>query len=320
MKRKKITKLLTQLVLAPARAAKEFVFVDLRTVMKNFGQHDGELSTCALAFFLLISFIPISLVVIAALSFFFKSEALAAFYITQLKNQLPSINIDRFISIIDRIIYTKRYLAFIWVPFLLWWGSFVFDIIERGLEKAFQIDESRRFWKAKARHFLIILGIATSVFIITIFSHFFAVIKNIGIARLIDENINAWSHLSILVNILERTPYLISSVTTLVMNTLLIFMIYRFVPPKKLTNRALFKGALFASLSYEVIKSLFSIYIREINDYTSIFGSLNTIVILMIWIWYTCFLFVIGAELAWVFYQKEEGGGKLDFDETSVTP
>ena len=314
--KKRILSILKHLALRPLRAAREFVLVDLRTVMKNFAHHDGELSTCALAFFLLISFIPISLVVIAALSFFYRSDALAAFYITQLKNQLPSINIDRFVSIIDRIIYTKRYLAFIWIPFLLWWGSFVFDIIERGLEKAFQIGESRRFWKAKARHFLIILGIASSVFIITIFSHFFAVIKNLGIARLIDEHINTWSSLSIMVNMLERVPYLISSITTLAMNTILIFMIYRFVPPKKLTNRSLLKGALFASLSYEIVKSLFSLYIREINDYTSIFGSLNTIVILMIWIWYTCFLFVIGAELAWVFYQKEEGGGKLDFDET----
>ncbi len=319
MKLKLIVSKLKHAALRPLRAMKQFVFIDLRMVMSNFREHDGELSTCALAFFLLISFIPLSLVIIAALSFFYKSETMATFYITQLKNQLPSINIDHFVSIIDRIIYSKRYLAFIWIPFLFWWGSFVFDIIERGLEKAFRIGESRKFWKAKVRHFIIILGIASSIFIITIFSHFFAVIKNIGIAQLIEDNINTWSHLSLLVSMLEKTPYFLSSGTTLLMNTFLIFIIYRFVPPKKLNNRALFKGALFASFSYEVIKSLFSLYISEINDYTSIFGSLNTIVILMIWIWYTCFLFVIGAEMAWVIYQKEEGGGELDFEEPAGT-
>src|SRR5271157_4338651 len=110
-------------------AIKDYIAVDLRSVMKNFGAHDGELSTCALAFFLLISFIPLSLVVISILSFFYKSDVLATFYFKQLKNQLPSINIEQFVSVIDRIIYKKRHLAFIWVPFLFWWGSFVFDII-----------------------------------------------------------------------------------------------------------------------------------------------------------------------------------------------
>ena len=304
---------LARAVARPIRAAGDFLIVDLRTVMKNFNDHDGELSTCALAFFLLISFIPISLVVIATMSFFSDSDSLAAFYITQLRSQLPSIDIDRFISIIDKIIFKKRYLAFIWVPFLFWWGSFVFDIIERGLEKAFRISESRRYWKAKIRHFLIILGMSFIIIVITLFSNFTVILKNAGIALLMERNLSEFGILSDIITVIEKIPLLLSSVTALFMNAALIFVIYRFVPPKKISNRSLFKGALFASLSYEIVKSLFSYYITEINDYTSIFGSLNTIVILMIWIWYTCFLFIIGAEMAWVFYEKEVEARWIDF-------
>lgn len=288
----------------PLRAAKDFVFTDLRLVMKNFGDHDGELSTCALAFFLLISFIPISLVLIATLSFFFKSESMATFYLSQLRSQLPAIDIGKFIAIIEKIIYKKRYLAFIWVPFLFWWGSFVFDIIERGLEKAFRINESRVYWKAKIRHFFIILGLAFVLVLATLFSNFIVLLKNSGIAIFFEANLSDVGILNDLVAMIENIPLLLSAFTTLIMNTLLIFTIYRFVPPKKIGNIPLLKGALFASFSYEVVKTLFSYYITEINDYTSIFGSLNTIVILMIWIWYTCFLFIIGAEMAWVFHEK----------------
>ncbi len=292
------------LVLRPLRAVKDFVVTDLRCVMKNFGEHDGELSTCSLAFFLLISFIPLSLVLIATMSFFFKSDDMAAFYISQLKSQLPSIDIGKFIAVIEKIIYNKRYLAFIWVPFLFWWGSFVFDIIERGLEKAFRINECRVYWRAKIRHFIIILGMAFFILVVTVFSNFIALLKNAGLALFLEANLNEVGVLNDLLSIIESIPLLLSAVTTMFMNTLLIFTIYRFVPPKKLGNLSLFKGALFASFSYEVVKSLFSYYIKEINDYTSIFGSLNTIVILMIWIWYTCFLFIIGAEMAWVFHEK----------------
>ncbi|HQL81640.1 MAG TPA: YhjD/YihY/BrkB family envelope integrity protein, partial [Spirochaetota bacterium] len=258
---------LARAVARPFRAAGDFLIVDLRTVFKNFGEHDGELSTCALAFFLLISFIPISLVIIATMSFFYDSDSLVAFYVTQLKSQLPSIDIDRFIAVIDRIIFKKRYLAFIWVPFLFWWGSFVFDIIERGLEKAFRISENRRYWKSKLRHFLIILGMSFFIVIITMFSNFIVILKNAGIALIMERNLSEYGVLSYVITVIERIPLLLSSVMTLLVNAFLIFIIYRFVPPKKMSNRSLFKGALFASLSYEIIKSLFSYYITEINDY-----------------------------------------------------
>jgi uncharacterized BrkB/YihY/UPF0761 family membrane protein len=35
---------------------------------------------------------------------------------------------------------------------------------------------------------------------------------------------------------------------------------------------------------------------------------------LMIWIWFTCFIFVIGAEMAWLYYIKGEKAEELDFD------
>jgi len=293
---------------------RDFFVKDLRGVMKNFIDHDGELSTCSLAFFLLISFIPASLVIISVLSYFYEPNAIATLYFDQIKQQLPSVNIDELISKLDRILYQKRYLAFIWVPFLFWWGSFVFDIIERGLEKAFRIEQSRKYWKAKIRHFILILGMAFFALALTIISNLIALVKNIAISQFILDRLNSIRFLHRLISNIETMPFILTSFTTLVMNTILIFIIYKYIPPKKLANSSLFKGALFASLSYEIVKSLFSYYITEINDYSSIFGSFNIIVILMIWIWYTCFLFIIGAEMAWMFYEKSQAR-ELDFEQ-----
>ncbi|MCU0847572.1 MAG: YihY/virulence factor BrkB family protein [Spirochaetes bacterium] len=304
MKKQKLKKSALKL-LRPFKAIALFVAVDMKKVMKNFARHDGELSTCALAFFLLISFIPASLVIISILSFFYDSEDMASFYLTNIKYQLPSINIEDISSIFDKIVYSKRYLAFIWLPFLFWWGSFVFDIIERGLEKAFKIKESRKYWKAKIRHFIIIIGIGFFVLFLTLASNLIAVAKNSDIVNYANQNLGNIPILKSYLLKIGHIPLILSSAMTLLINSVLIFLLYKFVPPAKLKNRSLFKGALFASLSYEVVKWLFSYYITEINDYSSIFGSLNTVVILMIWIWYTCFLFVIGAEMAWVMDEKK---------------
>jgi len=132
------------------------------------------------------------------------------------------------------------------------------------------------------------------------------VVKNSEIASYINRNMVVIPVIKDFLLQMGHIPFFITVLTALAINTFLFFSIYRFVPPMKLSNRSLLKGALFASLSYEIVKSLFSYYITQINDYSSIFGSLNTIVILMIWIWYTCFLFIIGAELAWIFHEKEQ--------------
>jgi len=305
---------LKNIILRPLKALQKLLFWDLRRVIKNYNEHDGELSTCAIAFFLLISFIPASLVIISLLSFFYKSGDMASFYLNHVKQELPSINIEDIISIIDRIVYSKRYLAFIWVPFLFWWGSLIFDIFERVLEKAFRIEESRKYWKAKIRHFLIILGIGFLVVIFTLISNLMAIARNSDIIVFFQGHLTSIPLIQDIITLMGNIPFLVSSASTLVLNTFLIYIVYRFVPPKKLDNRSILKGALFASFSYEVIKFLFSYYITEINDYSSIFGPLSSIVILMIWIWYTCFLFVIGAEMSWVFYENSERAHELDFD------
>ncbi len=284
----------------------EFVS-EIIVAFKNFDNHNGELTTCAMAFFLLISFIPFSLVIIYGMSFLYHSQDLAAnIYLVQVKTVLPSIRIDRLIATIDNIVYKKRYLALIWIPFLFWWGSLVFDIVERALEFAFRVSKSRKYWKAKIRHFIIIIGISVTAVVLTIFSNFIAVIRSEYFVQLIERHLSQFRILGTSILTLTQTPYLLSSFLTLAVNTLLIFTLYRFVPPKKLDNGSIFKGALFASLSYEIIKLIFSFYITEINDYTSIFGSLSVVVILMIWIWYTCFLFVIGAEISWIYYEKKQ--------------
>ncbi len=283
-------------------------FIDLKRVFRNYMDHDGELSTCAIAFFFLISFIPASLVIISTLSFFYNSDDMARLYLNQIRSQLPSIDIHKLVVVIDRIVYKKRYLAFIWLPFLFWWGSLVFDILENALGKAFRIDENRKYWKAKIRHFVIILFMGVLAVLFTVFSNLVVVAQNSDIAGFINMHLQSISFIKDGLASIGNVPFLFTALAALLVNTVIIFVIYRFVPPRKIDDISLIKGALFASLSYEVIKSFFSYYITEINDYSSIFGSLNTIVILMIWIWYTSFIFVIGAEMAWVFHERKTAG------------
>ena len=276
-------------------------------MFKGFIKHDGEVSTCALAFYLLISFIPASLVIISLLSYMFDSHDMVTFYMNYIKLQLPAfLDIEKVTGIIDRVLYAKRHLAFIWIPFLFWWGSFIFDIIERIIERAFRIKESRRYWRTKLRHFAIILVIAFIVLVFTIFSNVFSLIRTLPFVEYIEtEAIHSDSLIAFIYSI-QEVSYLYASVTNILINSVFLFTVYKLLPPKKLDNKSLIKGTLLICIIYETVKTLFSYYITQINDYTSIFGSLSGIIIFMVWIWFACAAFVFGAEACYVFYKKKK--------------
>ncbi len=72
--------------------------------------------------------------------------------------------------------------------------------------------------------------------------------------------------------------------------------IYTWVPQKKLRLLAQLPGALFTSLGWMAISWLFSTYISAFDGFSA-YGSLATIVIAMLWMYYCMFILLLGAYL-----------------------
>lgn len=79
---------------------------------------------------------------------------------------------------------------------------------------------------------------------------------------------------------------------------LLYFSIYRFLSYGKLRSAPAAFGALWATLLFELAKNLFAIYIAGAVTLSRVYGTLEVIVGLLVWIFYSTTVFVIGAELA----------------------
>ena len=88
---------------------------------------------------------------------------------------------------------------------------------------------------------------------------------------------------------------------------LIMFIIIRtiyVIAPDKPKNREVNYGALFTTFGFIVGTEVYSIYITKFADYTALYGSLASIVVLMIWIYYLAYIFTIGIALN---SQKDEG-------------
>ena len=72
--------------------------------------------------------------------------------------------------------------------------------------------------------------------------------------------------------------------------------IYTWVPKKKLHMRDQIPGAIFSSAAWIAFSALFSLYISNSASF-GIYGSLATIVIALIWMYYCMYILLLGTYL-----------------------
>ncbi|MFC6266906.1 YihY/virulence factor BrkB family protein [Frigoriflavimonas asaccharolytica] len=88
------------------------------------------------------------------------------------------------------------------------------------------------------------------------------------------------------------------------MVVLLFALMFKVLPDIKITWKSVWMGALFTSILFTLGKFLLSFYFAQFKP-TSAFGQAGTIILIMLWINYTCSLIFFGAELTKVYTYKK---------------
>ncbi len=168
----------------------------------------------------------------------------------------------------------------------LWLASGGVASIISSLNAAFRVEETRSWFKVRAIAMLLTLVI--SVFILSA----------VGIV-LVSGNFVDW-----LGRELQLAPAMILLWKALQWPTALVFvifsyaLIYTFGPDVE--NKCwhwITPGSVFAALLWLAVSVGFRGYLRFVNNYTVIFGSLGAAAILLVWLYVTGLAFLIGGEI-----------------------
>ena len=73
--------------------------------------------------------------------------------------------------------------------------------------------------------------------------------------------------------------------------------IYYFAPNKRIRFKGVLAGALFATIVWHIVSWCFSYYINHIGNYSAIYGSLGSIIMLMVWFYVVALLIILGGVL-----------------------
>lgn len=100
-----------------------------------------------------------------------------------------------------------------------------------------------------------------------------------------------------LLNEYQDIMLLVPTVIALIILILLFLAMYMFLPNQKKTFRSQFPGAVFAAFSWALFSYAFSVYLEYATNMSVLYGSLTTLVVVMLWLYCSMYLLFIGAEI-----------------------
>lgn len=245
---------------------------------RDFYKDEGIYLSASLAFFSILSMIPLSMFIVNILVNVIQEEKIVKFVYSKVVAFFPAIELQM-IKELRKILASKGVSTIS----LILYGIFslqLFTAIEFSLDKIFK--------SSKKRHFL--MSFLMAFFIIILIT--FTVAASFGLTYLINASQSLrFSELNTVLRFFLR--YFLPFVIIFVIAVLL----YKVLPNKKISLRAVLVGALITTVLLEIAKYVFAFYVLKIIKINSLYGSVSTFLALLMWLFYAWAVFLYGAEL-----------------------
>ncbi len=167
---------------------------------------------------------------------------------------------------------------------LLWTSTWVFSSLGSALNIIFRVEKDRSLVLGKAIDFFMLFLAGTLLLMSVVLSSVITLFQ--GYLFKFPLDIGFIFH--------PILKYLIPFLFTFCM----FFLIYKIVPNKRIHSMIALKATFVASILWEVAKQLFGWYILHLGRFSMLYGSLSTLAIFLLWIYYISAIFLFGAEIA----------------------
>lgn len=278
----------------------------LLNITKSFLRRGCASLAASLAFFSLLSLFPLVFMLLYGVSFFVSQDVIGGqVLLSFLKGFLPTLG-ERLAVELQRVseLDTVR-----WVVFLsfIWFGTLVFYELDYALNVVFDST-----WQ---RHPLISTAIAVAsqgaVGLLLIVSYVATQTVNFLTAYVPHLWGLDWIALAAHDLFLTYTlPFTMAFLT--------VGVLYRYVPRRRPQWREALIGSLTFSLLWVAAKLIFVTYNEYATVYAKLYGSLLEVILLVLWIYYSALLFLLGAVVAHTLQQRTQAAAASSFAQAGI--
>ena len=241
------------------------------------------------AYFLMLCMIPIILLLLTLVQF---TPVTKADVMTAVIKVFPSSVDSMITSIVNQVYNQSTGIIPITLIVALWSAGKGVLSITTGLNSIYGCPETRNYFFLRIRATLYTVMFVVVILLLLVLSVF-------------GNSLNLF--------ILEHLPFmsrtadwLIEARTFISPAVLVVFclLIYKFLPNRRDRLIKQLPGAAFAALGWMVVSWIFSIYLDIFKGFSSMYGSLTTIVLIMLWMYFCMYSILLGGELNVLLYDE----------------
>lgn len=276
---------------------------------KEWKEDDALQLGAALAYYTIFSIAPLLLIVIAVAGFVWGREAVQGQIVgqvDQLIGRQGGVAIQTMIANAAKQGQGSGVLATVIAAVTALFGATgVFAQLQAALNKIWNVEPKpgrgvMGFLSTRIASFGMILGIGFLLLV--------SLVVSAGLSA-----VNTW--MTGLMPGAEVLFTILHFVVSLALITLLFAMIYRFLPDVRIAWRDVWMGALFTALLFTIGKFLIGLYLGH-SSVASVFGAAGSLVIVLLWIYYSTQILFFGAEMTQVYARMR--GAQIVPDRNAV--
>ena len=259
------------------------IFKYVRQLIIRYKEAELASMSAQITYYLILAFFPFVFFLMNLLSFTSLSNKLI---IANFNALLPY---DTAVLVKNMLVQTvqakSKTLLFFGIIGSLWAISQGMSAIIRGLNNSYNVKETRSFIKLHCIALVSTIGVSVMI----IFSFFMIVFGRVvgsHVFGLFGEKASFY----------VMWPFLRYGISLVFMISIF-FLIYKYLPNRKLKFKNILVGTVFASLGWVCVSLLFSFYVNNFANYEKVYGSLGGIFALIIWLNISALIILLGGEL-----------------------
>jgi len=165
------------------------------------------------------------------------------------------------------LVAARGRLTLLAAPLFLWFSTRMFGGLRAALNEVFDTEENRPWPIAKLTD-LIMVFVVGSLFLANAF--------------------------------VSTGPHAAAEIGALILSTLLFFVIFKFLPSRRIYWRTGLVASLFCAIAFELAKRLYALYVARFVTFDRLASDANLIgfLLFILWIYYTAYVFLLGGEVA----------------------
>ncbi len=251
----------------------------LRVIMRSlrdFSEDECALRAAALSYHALLSFFPLLLFLLFIAGVVIRTGGTQDALLSYVERAVPALA-EPATRVIQRTIAASASFGLLGAAGLLWTASALFAVLTSTFNVIW-IAKPRSLWRRRLIGLLSVLALAI-LFIFSLLLRTLAAFEVFNGDALARRWINLAADLGVTV--------------------ILSWILYTWLPNRKIDWRASLSGAVLAALLWQVAKTAFGIYVRfGLERFGAIYGSLGSVIILILWVYFSSLIFFYGAEFA----------------------